>query len=432
MASGFEKRKKEGKATPPLSYEGDTSEVQAQRRKLKEIKKAEESARELDVTMMSDLEYYLDNNDNVDFGFLERDEVIRAVPVETLLELDLQYPGTLLKLFVNECKDGLPPEQGEKITVNFRGNQEANALIGAGNLLPAYIRVAKITSSKGTEIGERKSSGNINKVGYYNRYGRYLPVFSDYEIYVPADEEAEDWKTEMLLSEDAEVMIKDGDKIKELEEQEKDLKERFKEDVKKAKEIQKLSFEEYLKQEAALSDMDNRSNDPKEKIPASAEDLFEFVKDLELDKADLGSVNRVFKAIAQQESNNNYNALGVVITNPSSHAYMQRAMGKYQMTPNRWREWSKKFFDGKVAFPSVRNQDLIAFKRMATHYKEFKNKGSNKESIVKLIAVSWYGNNGVPFNDIDDIDDNPPFWGPTPLEYSNSVWGRYQKLSNKS
>ncbi|MDD2565812.1 MAG: hypothetical protein PHZ26_01805 [Candidatus Gracilibacteria bacterium] len=131
---------------------------------------------------------------------LEKEDVDN-IGAKKLLQIEKEKKGFLSSAFSykqTQDKDGNTIEEpitnpsdikeGDKILIDFGKNRGANSKIGAGDILPPSITIIKITDNKGNEfVGTRDIAGN--KVGYYDKNNKYIPIYNGYKIYIPKDED---------------------------------------------------------------------------------------------------------------------------------------------------------------------------------------------------------------------------------------------------
>lgn len=120
---------------------------------------------------------------------------LRELSVDQLIELEDKHEGILLYAFTDFVDDGdavslerfetlyKAPTPGTKLKVNFRGNEEAEAKLGVGDLLPPSVRRITVypggdeslarTSTKRVGLKGQNKSGN----GFFDAEG-YIPVYS--------------------------------------------------------------------------------------------------------------------------------------------------------------------------------------------------------------------------------------------------------------
>ncbi len=123
-------------------------------------------------------------------------KTVENVPAKELLALELASRGTLSKMYAfketkNEKGETVETpldindiQEGDNIRIDFGRNANADAKLGAGHLLPARIEVVKIIDRDlNVRIGRRMTVGG--RVGYYDQNGKYLPIYSGFQIRVP-------------------------------------------------------------------------------------------------------------------------------------------------------------------------------------------------------------------------------------------------------
>lgn len=120
---------------------------------------------------------------------------LRELPVETLIALEEKHEGILLYAFTDFVEDSMrvdlsrfeafykAPAAGTELKVNFRGNADAEAQIGAGELMPPSVRRITVWSG-GSEDAARTSLRRVGLkgrnepgTGFFDGEG-YIPVFS--------------------------------------------------------------------------------------------------------------------------------------------------------------------------------------------------------------------------------------------------------------
>lgn len=122
------------------------------------------------------------------FGGKKIDEnTITGFTYEEMIEAEKKENGSLAVLFGKKADSvtgykgmGLKEKYvaGDKILVNFQGNETAYWEIGAGDMLPENVREAKICDSQGNcRVGKRQGL----KGGFYDS-GGYIPVFDNYTV----------------------------------------------------------------------------------------------------------------------------------------------------------------------------------------------------------------------------------------------------------
>lgn len=119
---------------------------------------------------------------------------LRELSVDQLIELEEKHEGVLLYAFTDFVEDSARvdlsrfeefyknPSPGTRLRVDFRGHAEAEAKIGAGDVLPPSIRRITVFPS-GDEMQARTSTrriglkGRNDDTGFFDRAG-YIPVYS--------------------------------------------------------------------------------------------------------------------------------------------------------------------------------------------------------------------------------------------------------------
>lgn len=127
-------------------------------------------------------------------------KTVENVPAKELLRLELAGRGTLSKMYafketknekgetVESPLDVNEIEEGDTVRVDFGRNANADAKIGAAHLLPSRVEIVKIVDrDMNVRIGRRETVGG--RVGYYDRNGKYLPIYSGYRIRIPTKSE---------------------------------------------------------------------------------------------------------------------------------------------------------------------------------------------------------------------------------------------------
>lgn len=116
--------------------------------------------------------------------------------VEALIKLEDQYPGVLLYVFTDIIgeKEKIDfskwefykkPVPGQKLTIDFRGNDAANKEIGAADMLPPSVRGITVyeqgdkalarTSERRLGLKGRNRSSSV--IGFFDKDG-YIPVYT--------------------------------------------------------------------------------------------------------------------------------------------------------------------------------------------------------------------------------------------------------------
>ncbi len=346
-----------------------------------------------------------------------------------LMRVELDYgPGFLAFLFLDSTSGQMPLfaansdetqndyAAGSEFGVDFRGNDLAETEIGAGDILPAYVRFIVVRSSDGEEwIGERGlgSAHSGKRVGYFNvENGDYIAIFSKDIIRIPTNDDFQRLgvKDSTLYSDDASVQRSSKEEydvktsyIHDMETEQKQYAER--------REIQAQDFtgyfNEYFETNVSVSgQLESGLEDAAIREMAS--------KLLNNSSQDIDFFVQAFKANRDIESRQNYGILGQAVV---SRKYMgQRALGAYQIMPGNWVSWShdaigkslldgqdivkSEHFDKDIALPSAKNQDILALVQLAeimNHYSPNRSRFSDQD-IAAMMSVCWYGNmaNGRP------------------------------------
>lgn len=120
---------------------------------------------------------------------------LRELPVDVLIQLEEKHPGILLYAFTDFVDDAKridlthfedfynSPAAGVRLRIDFRGNGDAEANLGAGDILPPEVR--RITCLEGgndslARTSERRvglKGRNDSGSGFFDQEG-YIPVFS--------------------------------------------------------------------------------------------------------------------------------------------------------------------------------------------------------------------------------------------------------------
>lgn len=128
-----------------------------------------------------------------------KQEGFDGAKAKDLLSLELMERGTLAKVFSFKRKkdeQGLPTEEalkwgineGDEIIVDFGKNMDANARIGAADILPPSVQIVKIIDrDQNVRIGVRKIIGG--RAGYYDGNNKYIPIYTGYTLRVPTENE---------------------------------------------------------------------------------------------------------------------------------------------------------------------------------------------------------------------------------------------------
>ena len=132
-------------------------------------------------------------------------------------------------------------------------------------------------------------------------------------------------------------------------------------------------------------------------------------------------IQRFAGAISKVESDGRHAVLGQEIKNEKSPHYGDRALGRYQIMPLRWLEWSAKIFEGKGVEPTPQAQEYVAFKMFMEYYDELKKEYPD-DDYKRFYAMSsrWYGGGfAVKF-----LGESIPLGGPDTKQYCAKVLGQ--------
>lgn len=127
---------------------------------------------------------------------------VTTLNYDEMIGAEKKENGTLCVLFGRKAdkKEGFRGmalkekyEVGDKILVNFQGNESAYWEIGAGDMLPENVRQARICDAAGNcRSGTRQGL----RGGFYDESGGYIPVFDNYTVEV-----VEVWSDEKMAQE---------------------------------------------------------------------------------------------------------------------------------------------------------------------------------------------------------------------------------------
>ncbi|MFA7685669.1 MAG: hypothetical protein WCX95_02630 [Candidatus Gracilibacteria bacterium] len=122
---------------------------------------------------------------------------LSKLDVESLIKLEDQYPGILLYVFTDIIgeKEKIDfakwefykkPVPGQKLTVNFRGNDAANSEIGAADMLAPAVRCITVyeqgdnalarTSER--RLGLKGKNRSSSTIGFFDKNG-YIPIYTN-------------------------------------------------------------------------------------------------------------------------------------------------------------------------------------------------------------------------------------------------------------
>lgn len=372
---------------------------------------------------------------------------IASLDADDLMELELSDKGhgLLGALFLN--KNGAPPLffddyerfntnaeleflPGDALNVDFHNNSRAEKIIGAGDILPPQIRVIMVQTKNGEKrMGVRSSSP---RVGYYDEHG-YMPIFSGDKIIIPDESQIKAYEneTQMSSSTDLRHLYFTSEEVKDQSLDEEASKHTFIQRVRESKEKGEANFLQYLELEFSefkgINDTDIDFN-----ARPSEDEFHDIAVAQGITTEEFPMLMRLFDAISEKESNGHYDALGVQVFGGSY--FGERALGRYQIMPTNWRNWSKelKSLSGNfipdtkngLMIPSARNQDLVAFMKMAEYFNRF---GSlSEDDRVQMVAASWFGNPTHALTPSSLSTRN--YYGDSPKNYATTVLGLYDKI----
>lgn len=133
---------------------------------------------------------------------------LTKLDVDSLIKLEDKYPGILLysftdiigenaKIDFSKWESYKKPTAGQKLKVDFRGNDAANMEIGAADILPPAVRCITVYDKGDPAIArtsERrlglKGRNRSNGIGFFDKNG-YIPVYTGDVIIVGGDANAE-------------------------------------------------------------------------------------------------------------------------------------------------------------------------------------------------------------------------------------------------
>jgi len=95
-------------------------------------------------------------------------------------------------------------------------------------------------------------------------------------------------------------------------------------------------------------------------------------------------------------SGDRYEAIGLPSKNDRNDYCDDCPLGRYQITPQEWIRWSRKYFDGRVVNPCRQAQEYIAFGRIMENYGELSRKhATNRNRLYVAMARRWGGKNAT-------------------------------------
>ena len=129
---------------------------------------------------------------------------LAKLDVGILIKLEDEYPGVLLYAFTDVIGTSTiidfanwdsykKPVAGQKMLVNFRGNESANRQIGVADFMPPAVRCVSVESEGATRTSQRRvglKGRNVSGNGFYDEAG-YIPVYSGDTVIVGGIVDAE-------------------------------------------------------------------------------------------------------------------------------------------------------------------------------------------------------------------------------------------------
>ncbi len=295
---------------------------------------------------------------------------------------------------------------GNSFVVNFGVNKYLNANIGAGDILGAEI--SKITVN-GTE-GVRR---NTPRPGYYAG-NKYLPIFDGDKIEIVSKWTLnnEEWKLAQDATGKRWERLRINDMIE--ENNERPLT-NLSEDIILQNKITEFKNDITTKIKSFSRYQDIRKISefalPKNDFNGIADNIW-------IQRDDIPKILSIMSAIGIQESGSNYGALGLAIDNPKSSHYQDRAIWRYQIMPNNWWAWSRKYF-GEILDPkNSQDQDKLAFAQIWNYYLGYVKQWLSFNNTIGEISQDWYWRGRTNQ------------W-PTTEKYKESVLAIYNSLESK-
>jgi len=137
------------------------------------------------------------------------------------------------------------------------------------------------------------------------------------------------------------------------------------------------------------------------------------------------SLERLMKAIATQESNENH----TVINGDSG------ASGKWQVMPSNIPSWSKAALGREVSHSQFMNspqiQHEIVKHRLGLYLNQQSEPGRSEEEIIRRVASAWYSGQPRLWNNTKPQYSNGRKY-PSIAEYTASIWNRYSSVNSVS
>lgn len=129
-------------------------------------------------------------------------------------------------------------------------------------------------------------------------------------------------------------------------------------------------------------------------IRSDKEEFKKIMENFGLSTAHIPAILHISAHLAKHESNGNFGARGITITNRKSAHFGDRAIGGWQFMPHTWAQASQKNF-GVILPPTPINQEKVGFSMLAEYYKKHKDSGLTFAQICGKIAIHWYGSGTV-------------------------------------
>ncbi|MBI2463753.1 hypothetical protein HYV57_02255 [Candidatus Peregrinibacteria bacterium] len=374
-------------------------------------------------------------------------ENLASLDADDLMDLELSDKGHGLLGALFLTKQGVPPLffddygkfntnaeleflPGDALNVDFHNNARVENIIGAGDILPPQIRVIMVESKDGEKrMGVRRSSP---RVGYYDEHG-YMPIFSGDTIIIPDEAQIREYEGDkkMSISDDLRHVYFTSEEVKDQSRGEEVSKHTFIQQIRESKEKGEANFLQYLALEFSEF-KDIMDEDIDFNARPSDDEFYNIAAAQGIKTEEFQMLKRLFDAISEKESNGKYDALGVQVF--SSSYFGQRALGRYQIMPTNWKNWSNelKSLSGDLmpdtmnglAIPSARNQDLVAFMKMAEYFNRFRP--LSEDDRVQMVAAQWFGNPTKASTPSTLSTRN--YYGDSPKHYAQTVLGFYDNF----
>lgn len=337
-------------------------------------------------------------------------EILRTIEISAVLQLSRADVQTLF----------FPQQSDGSYVFDTHSNGNVERYIGAG--MAFAVPYMSIQDKSGTmHVGKYSKSGRI---GFrHTATGGavdYLDVWDGYKLQTPTQEQIDAFEAEESNTSIDTMDPSDENAYNSLmgiyrsEVADDQIK------VAQLEKIKTYQFEDYVRNYPGM-DLQDFVMDT---TPATADDLKnEFANIPNRNSAlTFDSAQRFMNAIASQESNHDYTAMGTPISSPANKYYNQKALGMYQFMPDNWIKWA-----GVDVPPTAKNQDIVAFRQNINNLNRWLNAGNSMEHSVQLAAVNWYGNNSQKLRNVSDISKKgDSTLGYSPYRYSQSILGKIQ------